>query len=327
MPVESSEPPIRPYAGPRAEAGPRVCLEQPQETASAFHRLRRRIGEPLIELCIRLSGLAVVIFVFLIFLFLLRDSLSLFRQYSVGKFLTGRQWLPISDPPQFGVVPLLLGSVFVTAWAILICVPLGVGSAMFIAEVAPKALKNVLKSFVEILAAIPSVVLGFLGIIWLGPFLRNTFHLPTGMCGLTGSLLLAFMALPTIISISEDALVGVPRTYREAAYGLGATRWQTLWRIILPAASSGIMAAVMLGIGRVVGETMVVLMVTGNAPVMPTSILQPLRTLTATIAGEMGETVGGSDHYFALFAVGLVLFAITFTVNFIADLFLRRARK
>ena len=287
----------------------------------------RRLGECFIEGCIKLSGLAVVAFVFLIFLFLLRDSLSLFREYSLREFLFGREWLPISEPPKFGVLPLLIGSVLVTFWAIVICVPLGVGAAMFIAEVAPKPLKHVLKSLVEILASIPSVVLGFLGIIWLGPFLRNTFGLSTGMCGLTGSLLLAFMALPTIISISEDALVGVPKSYREAAFGLGATRWQTLWRVILPSASSGIVAAVMLGIGRVVGETMVVLMVTGNAPVMPKSILLPLRTLTATIAGEMGETVGGSEHYFALFAVGLVLFAITFTINLVADLFLRRARK
>ena len=312
------------------ESTVRSCIE-PQASQFRLHtsmkRLWRKISEPIIELCIKLSGLAVVIFVFLIFLFLLRDSLSLFRHYPLAQFLFGRKWLPISDPPQFGVIPLLLGSVYVTLWAVLICVPLGVGSAMFIAEVAPKVLKNVLKSFIEILAAIPSVVLGFLGIIWLGPALRDTFHLSTGMCGLTGSLLLAFMALPTIISISEDALTGVPRSYREAAYGLGATHWQTLWRVILPSASSGIVAAVMLGIGRVVGETMVVLMVTGNAPVIPTSILQPLRTLTATIAGEMGETVGGSEHYYALFAVGLVLFVITFFINFIADLFLRRARR
>jgi phosphate transport system permease protein len=318
LPAETNESTIRTYVKPQApEFG----------SYASVKRLWRKISEPIIELCIKLSGLAVVLFVFLIFLFLLRDSLSLFRHYPLAQFLFGRRWLPISEPPQFGVVPLLLGSVFVTFWAVLICVPLGVGSAMFIAEVAPKAIKNVLKSFVEILAAIPSVVLGFLGIIWLGPMLRNTFHLSTGMCGLTGSLLLAFMALPTIISISEDALTGVPRTYREAAYGLGATHWQTLWRVILPSASSGIVAAVMLGIGRVVGETMVVLMVTGNAPVIPTSILQPLRTLTATIAGEMGETVGGSEHYYALFGVGLVLFVITFAINFIADLFLRRARK
>ena len=287
----------------------------------------RKISEFIIVSCIRLSGLLVIVFVFLIFLFLLRDALSLFGVYSVGEFLFGRKWLPISEPPKFGIVPLLLGSIYVTVGAIVICVPLGVASAMFIAEVAPKFLKHILKTLVEILASIPSVVLGFIGIVWLGPFLRNTFGLTTGMCGLTGSLLLAFMALPTIISISEDALVGVPRTYREAAFGLGATHWQTLWRIILPSASSGIIAAVMLGIGRVIGETMVVMMVTGNAPVVPRSILQPLRTLTATVAGEMGETVGGSEHYFALFAVGLVLFIITFIVNFVADVFLRRTRK
>jgi phosphate transport system permease protein len=289
--------------------------------------LRRKISEFLIEGCIKLSGFVVILFVVSIFLFLLKDALSLFGVYSFREFLFGKNWLPISEPPKFGMVPLLLGSLYVTFGAIIICVPLGVCSAMFIAEVAPPYLKHVLKSLVEILAAIPSVVLGFIGIIWLGPFLRNLLHLNTGMCGLTGSLLLAFMALPTVISISEDALIGVPKAYKEAAYGLGATRWQALWRIVLPSASSGIIAAVMLGIGRVIGETMVVLMVTGNSPVIPKSLMQPLRTLTATIAGEMGETVGGSEHYFALFAVGLILFVITFIINFIADLCLRKARK
>jgi phosphate transport system permease protein len=289
--------------------------------------VRRRANELLIESGIKLSGFLVIGFVFLVFLFLLKDALSLFGNYPLGQFLFGRNWLPISDPPKFGIVPLMLGSLYVTAGAIVLCVPIGVAAAMFIAEVAPPSLKNILKSLVEILASIPSVVLGFIGIVWLGPFLRTTLHLTTGMCGLTGSLLLAFMALPTIISISEDALATVPRSYKEAAFGLGATRWQTLWRIILPAASSGIIAGVMLGIGRVIGETMVAMMVTGNAPVVPTSILQPLRTLTATIAGEMGETVGGSEHYFALFAVGLVLFIITFIINLVADTCLRRARR
>jgi phosphate transport system permease protein len=251
----------------------------------------------------------------------------LFGVYPLGKFLFSKSWLPVSEPPTFGIAPLLLGSICVTAGAIIICVPAGVISAMFVADIAPKHLKHVLKSLIEVLAAIPSVVLGFIGIVWLGPFLKDLFNLNTGMCGLTGSLLLAFMALPTIISISEDALTGVPKSFKEAAFGLGATRWQTLWRIIVPSASSGIIAAIMLGIGRVIGETMVVMMVTGNAPVMPTSILQPLRTLTATIAGEMGETVRGSDHYFALFAVGLILFTITFIINFLADFFLRRARR
>lgn len=289
--------------------------------------MRRAVTETIIETCIRLSGLIVIIFVVLVFLFLLKDALSLFAHYPILDFLTGTRWLPISEPPSFGVLPLMVGSLYVTIGAIALCVPIGVISAMFIGEVAPGPLKGVLKSLVEILASIPSVVLGFIGLVWLGPFLKDVFGLPTGQCGLTGSLLLAFMALPTIISISEDALASVPKAYKEAAYGLGATRWQTLWRICLPAAASGIIAAVMLGIGRVIGETMVVMMVTGNSPVMPRSITEPLRTLTATIAGEMGEAVSGSDHYYALFAVGLVLFVITFLINLVADSFLRRARR
>ena len=286
-----------------------------------------RIREYIIESCIKLSGFLVIAFVFLIFLFLLKDSLSLFGVYPLGDFLSGVKWLPISEPPTFGMIPLLLGSLYVTAVAIVICVPIGVATAMFIAEAAPQSLKHILKALIEILASIPSVILGFIGIVWLGPFLKDIFNLTTGMCGMTGSLLLAFMALPTIISISEDAIISVPKSYKEAAYGLGATRWQALWRIVLPSASPGIIAGVMLGIGRVIGETMVVMMVTGNAPVMPSSIFKPLRTLTATVAGEMGETVSGSDHYFALFAVGLILFIITFIINLIAEFFLRRERK
>jgi phosphate transport system permease protein len=289
--------------------------------------LPRKIREFTIEGGIKLSGLLVILFVILIFLFLLHESLSLFRSYPLKDFLTGTKWLPMSDPPKYGIIPLLLGSLYVTAGAIIICVPLGIAAAMYIAEVAPARIKHILKSLIEILASIPSVVLGFIGIVWFGPFIKNTFHLNTGMCGLTGSLLLAFMALPTIISISEDAIIGVPKSYKEAAFGLGATRWQTLWRITLPAASSGIIASVMLGLGRVIEETMVVMMVTGNSPVIPQSLLQPLRTLTATIASEMGETVSGSEHFYALFAVGLVLFTIAFLINLIAYMYLQRTRK
>ena len=287
----------------------------------------KQIKENGIEFIIKISGLSIILFVFLIFIFLFANSLLLFKHYHLGSFIFGTKWLPISEPPHFGVVPLFLGSLYVTAAAIIISVPVGIASAMFIAEVAPGYLKTILKSLIEILAAIPSVVLGFIGIVWLGPFLKNTFGLPTGMCGFTGSILLAFMALPTIISISEDAIIGVPKAYKQAAFGLGATRWQALWRITLPSAASGIIAAVMLGIGRVIGETMVVMMVTGNSPIIPHSILQPLRTLTATVAGEMGETVSGSEHYFALFAVGLVLFIITFIINFIADWSLQRGKR
>ena len=231
--------------------------------------MHRKLSEIIIEGCIRLSGVLCIGFVVLIFLFLLKDALSLFGEYSPVKFLFGSNGFRCRSRRISGSFRWWWVRSMSRSGRSLICVPIGVGAAMFIAEIAPQSLKTILKSLVEILAAIPSVVLGFIGIVWLGPFLKTTFHLSTGMCGLTGSLLLAFMALPTIISISEDALVGVPRAYREAAFGLGATRWQTLWRILLPAASSGIIAGVMLGIGRVIGETMVVMMVTGNAPMIP----------------------------------------------------------
>ncbi len=184
-----------------------------------------------------------------------------------------------------------------------------------------------LKSGVELLAAIPSVVLGFIGMITIVPWIKTTFHTPTGLTALAGSIILAFMAMPTIVSIAEDALYSVPKNFKEGAYALGATQWQTIYRVVLPAASSGIAAAVMLGIGRVVGETMAVMMVTGNSASMWRGPLFPVRTLTATIAAEMGETVQGSDHYFALFAIGIVLFIITFAINMTADMFLHRKRK
>ena len=200
-------------------------------------------------------------------------------------------------------------------------------AAIYIAEVAPSNLKEMLKSGVELLAAIPSVVLGFVGLITVVPWVKNTFHLPTGLTAFSGSIILAFMAMPTIVSIAEDALHSVPRIYKEGAYALGATQWQTIYRVVLPAASSGIMAAVMLGIGRVVGETMAVMMITGNSASMLRGMLYPVRTLTATVAAEMGETVQGSDHYFALFAIGIVLFLITFAINMTADAFLHREKR
>ncbi len=187
-------------------------------------------------------------------------------------------------------------------------------------------MKEVLKTGIELLAAIPSVVLGFVGIAILVPIVKQSFHLVTGLTALTGSITLALMAMPTIVTITEDVLTAVPRPYREAALALGATKWQTMYRVLLPAARSGIMAAIMLGIGRVIGETMAVMMVTGNATRIPHTLLQPVRTMTATIAAEMGETVRGSEHYAALFAIGMVLFLISFLVNVLADLFLNRKR-
>jgi len=288
---------------------------------------RRRLKEWLIEKTILLSGLFAVVFVVLIFLFLLREGLSLFGSQGVFTFLLGKNWYPISTPPQFGVLPLILGSLLVTLGAAVISVPIGIAAALFIAEIAPPRLKEIMKIGIELLAAIPSVVIGFIGMITLGPWMKAIFNLPTGLTALTGSITLAFMAMPTIVSIAEDAITAVPRQYREAAIAMGATRWQTTWRIIARAARPGMLAAVMLGLGRVIGETMAVMMVTGNAALIPRSILQPVRTLTATIAAEMGESVQGGSHYAALFAIGIVLFIITFLINGVADLYLHRSRR
>jgi phosphate transport system permease protein len=285
----------------------------------------KRPFEFIIEKLVLLSGIASIVFVVLIFVFLLKEGL--FANENIFTFLFGRNWYPISDPPQFGILPLILGSLLVTFGAIVIAVPLGLAAAIYVAEIAPLWLRDILKSGIELLAAIPSIVLGFIGIVTLAPFLKSIFNLPSGLTALAGSIMLAFMAMPTIVSIIEDSIVSVPKNYKEGSLALGATRWQTIYRVTLPAASSGILAAIMLGIGRVIGETMAVLMITGNAAVMPTSFLQPVRTLTATIAAEMGEAVGGSGHYYALFAIGIVLFVISFIINLLADMFLHRKKK
>lgn len=286
----------------------------------------RRIKEFIIEKLIFLCGLASIFFVLLIFLFLLKEGLAVFKTTGLAQFLFGRNWYPISEPPQLGILPLILGSLLVTLGAAVISIPIGVACAIYIAEIAPAKTKEVLKAGIELLAAIPSVVLGFIGMVTLVPLVKNIFHLPTGLTAFSGSIMLAFMAMPTIVSIAEDALYSVPKSYKEGALALGATQWQTIWRVMLPAASSGIVAAVMLGIGRVIGETMAVMMITGNSAVIPQTFLQPVRTLTATIAAEMGEAVVGSEHYFALFAIGIILFIISFVVNVTADLALHKRR-
>lgn len=280
----------------------------------------------MIETAIRFSGMVSIVFVVMIFVFLLKEGLALFQTVRVTDFLFGREWHPISSPPQFGILPLVMGSLAVTAGAALISVPFGIAAAVYIAEVAPRRLAGALKVGVELIAAIPSVVIGFIGMILVAPVVREIFTLPVGLTALTGSLMLALMSMPTIVSIAEDAIHAVPRQYREAALAMGATRWQAIYRIILPAARPGIVAAVMLGIGRVVGETMAVMMCTGGAVSMPHTLLQPVRTMTATIAAEMGETVRGSPHYSALFAIGIVLFLISFVINFTADLILHGRR-
>src|SRR3989339_1772606 len=287
----------------------------------------RQIKEFIIEKLIFLSGIASILFVILIFTFLLKEGAAFFKEIPAKDFIGGKYWYPISDPERFGILPLILGSLLVTLGAILVSVPVSIASAFYIAEVAPGKWKDILKTGIEMLAAIPSVVLGFIGMTTLVPWVRQIFHLPTGLTALSGSIMLGLMAMPTIISISEDAINAVPKSYKEGALALGATRWQAMYRVVIHAALPGIIAASMLGIGRVIGETMAVMMITGNAAVIPKSFLQPVRTLTATIAAEMGEAVVGSEHYLALFAIGLVLFVISFAVNVTADLFLHKRPK
>ncbi|WP_243684487.1 phosphate ABC transporter permease subunit PstC [Methanosarcina barkeri] len=274
------------------------------------------------------SVLTVVI-LFLICLFLFRDGLLLFKDTSLMDFLTGKFWYPTSINRQFGLLPLFFGSLIVTVGAILFAVPLGIASAIYISEIANPKVADFLKPFIEILAGIPSVVFGFFGLVVLVPIIQKSFNLPTGQTALTGSIMLGIMALPTIITISEDAISSVPGTLEQGSLALGATKWQTIYRVIVPAALSGISAAVMLGIGRAIGETMTLMMVTGNTAVIPSfpgGFLASVRTMTATIALEMGEVPQGSTHFHALFAVGSVLFVITFLINLIADSIKRRYR-
>ena len=288
-----------------------------------------RRGEKLTEGIIKVAGISAIVVVSLIFVFLLRDALPLLTQRQPAASLLGTRWLPTSDPEQFGLWPLLLGSLYVTVGAIAIALPLGLACAIFIAEVAPRGLREILKPVVELLAAIPSVVFGVLGVLLLGPWLSKVLHLPIGQFAALGSLLLAFMAIPTIVSVAEDALSAVPRALRDNSLALGATQWQTIARIVVPAGRSGLIAAGLLGLGRAIGETMAVLMVTGNAAVIPQGLkgfILPVRTMTATIAAEMGETAHNSTHYHALFVLGLLLFLITMAVNLVADFVAHRGK-
>ncbi|HOH73552.1 MAG TPA: phosphate ABC transporter permease subunit PstC [Syntrophales bacterium] len=255
----------------------------------------------------------------LIVIFLFREGLPIFREVSLRDFLFGREWYPTYDPPSYGIWPLIVASLIVTFFSSLLAVPLGVLSAVYISEIAPPAIKEILKSIIELLAGLPSVVLGFFGMVTVAPWLQETFDLPTGLNIVNASAILALMAVPTISSISEDALYAVPQDFKEASYALGATKFETIARIIVPAALSGISTAVILGMARAIGETMVVLMVAGGAAAIPESIFDSVRPMPASIAAEMGEAPFRSGHYHALFATGIVLFFMTLAFNLIAD--------
>jgi len=283
--------------------------------------------EFIITRAIRASGYSAIVFVALIFFFLLREGVPALVEVPLATLFSIR-WYPIED--YFGILPLITGSLIVTIGATLIAVPFGIGTAVYISEIAPRWMREVLKPLVELLGGLPSVVLGFLGILVLSPFLRRFLDLPTGLTAFTGSLLLGGIAVPTVVSIAEDALDSVPRSYREGAWALGATRWQTIWRVTLPAARSGVLTGIMLGIGRAIGETMAVMMVTGNAPVLALklgSLFAPARTMTATIAAEMGEVANASVHYHVLFFIGMVLFVISLIVNVAASSVVFRSKK
>ncbi len=251
-------------------------------------------------------------------LFLLANSLPLFKTYPVTDFLFGLYWYPTHSPADFGIFPLIIASLIVTIISCLIAVPLGVFTAAYLAEIAHSKTRRIIKPFVELLAALPSVVIGFFGMVIVAPFLQETFGIATGLNLFNASLMLAFMSVPTICSIAEDAMHSVPRALREASLALGATQWETLIHVVIPSALSGIGTGVMLGMSRAIGETMVVLMVAGGAAMIPDSLFDPVRPMPASIAAEMAEAPYFSDHYLALFAIGLVLFAFTFCFNFIA---------
>jgi phosphate transport system permease protein len=285
------------------------------------------LSERIVTRLIKISGFSSVVFVILMLYFLLSEGSPALLE-APFKSLTGIRWYPIEQ--YFGIIPLILGSLLVTLGAALLAIPFGIGTAIFISEIASQWLKEVLKPLVELLAGLPSVMLGFLGILVFSPFLRRLLDLPTGLTALAGSVLLGGIALPTIVSIAEDALNTVPRAYREAALAVGASRWETIWGVTLPAARSGVLTALILGIGRSIGETMTVMMVTGNAPVLPlkiNSLFAPVRTMTATIASEMGEVATGSTHYHVLFLIGILLFLISLAVNITATAIVFRQPK
>ncbi|TRZ48722.1 phosphate ABC transporter permease subunit PstC [bacterium] len=285
-----------------------------------------RVKEKLYKWLFAILAFASLVFLVGIVIVLFKEALPIFKKVKVLEFLFGRFWYPTYDPPEFGIFPLILASVWVSVGAMLVCVPLGVGSALYLNEIASHRQKAILKPLVEILASIPSIVYGFFGMVVLAPFLQNLLHLPIGLCAFTASLILGIMATPTVCSIAEDALSYVPKSFREASFAVGANRWQTLVKVVIPAAGSGISTAIILGMSRAIGETMTVLMVAGGAAVIPKSFFDPVRPMTSAIAAEMGEAPMGSDHFHALFAIALILFLITFVFNVIAEAISRKYR-
>jgi phosphate transport system permease protein len=290
-------------------------------------RLSTRVKEGVVKTGLTGAATTSILIVALIFFFLGREAAPFVTDPGAAE-LVGAKWAPTSAQKEaYGIYPLLTGSLVVTLIATIVVIPFGVVGAVYISEVARHLEREFMKPFIELLAGIPSVVIGFFGLVVLGPLVKQVFGLESGLTAMTGGLLLALMAAPTVISISEDALRSVPASYKEASLALGASELQTIWRVTVPAALPGIVAAVMLGMGRVIGETMAVLMCTGNAALVTANPFESVRTMTATIAAEMGEVAFGSDHYRALFCVGVVLLLSTFVLNSIAQRVLARHQR
>jgi phosphate transport system permease protein len=299
----------------------------PKKTASRGRPALSRAAEAVVQGFIHASGWLAIVVLAAIFTFLAVNSLKSVQEVGLWKMISGTDWFPTSEPPHFGFLPSEVGSLWVSGVALTLAVPIAVLAAIYLSEFAGGRLKEITKSVVEFMAAVPSVVLGLLGLVYIAPTIQSIFNLQSGLTALTAGVVVGVMCLPTIISISEDALHAVPVDLRQASLALGNTRWETTYKVTVPAASSGIFAAVMLGLGRAIGETMVVLMLAGNSGLIPTSPLQAARTLTGTIAQEMGEVARGSMHFSVLFSMGLVLFAITFAVNLAADIVLERQQR
>ena len=290
-------------------------------------RRRWRLGERAIEGGIFFASLLAIVVLLGIVAVLLRQGLPIFFHTPLWEFLFGIKWYPVSEPPTFGIAPFFVATLWVTLVATVVAVPIGVACAAYLAEVAPAAVRETLKPIIELLAGIPSVVMGFIGLLLLSPLVQSMFNLNTGLCGLAAGIMLSLMSLPIIVSVSEDALRAIPDDFRQAAYALGATKWEVVRHVSIPAALSGIAAAIMLGMGRAIGETMTVLMIAGGALAVPVSPTQPMMPMTAAIASGIGNAVRGGLQYQALFAIGLMLFLITLAVNLIADRVLERQKR
>lgn len=283
--------------------------------------------EKVIKGLLFVFAISSIIFLTGIVIVLFREGLPIFKEVGIFDFLFGKSWYPTYEPPDFGIFPLIMGSLIVTFGAMLLAAPIGVSSAVYISYVLPKKFKNFIKPIIEMLAGIPSVIYGLFAMKILGPFLADLLNLPTGLTALNASIMLGVMALPTIVSIAEDAISSVPKNFRDASLALGGTMWETITKVILPTASSGVTTAVILGMGRAIGETMTVMMAAGGASLIPKSFFVPVRPMTASIAAEMGEAAVGSSHYHALFGIGIILFVITLCFNFLADLASQRFKK